>query len=130
MIVSVKTLSAGAAVSGSAMGMLFEAEAMDWQQMIAFALIGLVCLIFGTLGRLSSFDPKEESFTLERRRSFMLFGVLYILSLMTAEALSANIFTMAGIACAYGLAGPFVVKPVVDLVIRLLSAIFPGTGKT
>lgn len=129
MTMSLKIISVGAAATGSAMGMLFDVQKMDWQELLAFALIALVCLVFGTVGRLSAFDPSDEVFVFEKRRSMMLFGILYILSLMTAEFSGANIFGMMGIAGAYGLAGPLVVEPVVDWLIRILNALKPDPNK-
>lgn len=108
------------------MGMLMDAETMSIQQFAAFALVAIVCLTFGTLGRLAAFDPQDEKFKNERRKSVMLLGTLYVMSLMTAEAVSANIFVMGGIAVAYGLAGPLIVKPVIEWLMRIIALITPG----
>lgn len=110
MIGASKLLYVTAAVSGAMTKLVFDQASMDWKGWLAFSVICLIGLAMGSIARLGMFDPKTVDMKFERRRTVMIFGALYLITLWIAETSNANILTAPLIGAATGAAGPIAIN--------------------
>jgi len=108
--------------AGAATVVAFGMHFNDLERAIAFAVIMLVALVAGDMWRRATVSPENEKS--ELKRSIMSIGALYIISLVVANKMDADIYGAAMTAVTVGAGGPLILQAVQSRAVKVFSAIW------
>ena len=108
--------------AGAATIVAFGHEFTDVERAISFAVIMLVALIAGDMWRRATVSPENER--AELKRSIMSIGALYIIALVVARKMDADIYGAAMTAVTVGAGGPLILAAVQSRAVKVFSAIW------
>lgn len=116
------------ATSGTMAAIVIGSRPMNMQQFGALAVIMLISLWFGTRAREATLGHDKDP-TIERKRSYALFGALFFLGMWLADRIAGNLLTAGVLGVAVGAAGPAALTPLIQAVVGVIERIFPKVPK-
>lgn len=109
------------ATAGASSSVVLDMPVSEPARAVMIGIIVVFALFFGALARLATTNGDSRK---ERRRAAMTFGALYIISLFMANKLDVDIYGAALIAVGVGAAGPLIIVPVAEGMVRAVKAFF------
>lgn len=111
-----------AATAGAGTVIVFGYEFTDFERAVAFCVIMLAALIAGDMWRRATVSPENER--TELRKSLKSIGALYIVALVVARKMEADIYGAAMTAVTVGAGGPLILSAVRSRATKILKAVW------
>jgi len=116
------------ATAGAGTVIAFGYEFTDIERAAAFCVIMFLALIAGDMWRRATVSPENEK--AELRKSLKSIGALYVIALVVARKMDADIYGAAMTAVTVGAGGPLILSAVQSRATKVFNALMGRTRKS